>query len=385
MPAVVGGALALAGGVASGVGGFFGAGSQNRAGRKARDYYHDQTLMGMASMARSLYGGDSLDYLAHRLDPYSFERLFGHGEREYTQRVPYGEGDAPDGFDITRLGKTRQATDPASAGWFNPAEFANAGPGLLGSMETIANDAIAEQEANVATLSDRFNLLEGRGDELMTQLGTGYGQARRQVLGKLGDQERTFREFGKQREGVIRSDAAEALANMNQASDARLGALGVNTLASNQRAGNAAEINRETNRALTDVADRRAQLVGGSQGFQAQALSRLFGDELDATRQLGSRNLDRAQAQALALAGLRDQNVARGAQLRAQPLNMELSLLGSPLFNPWLGRQTSQFYPGFSGIGTAFNEIGKGAGTYGGYLLGQGFGGNGGEDEIPNQ
>lgn len=319
----------------SALGNAFGASSANRAGRQARDWYGQQTGQGAARYASQLYGAPN------------------------TQNwMNAGLGDQ----------NAQQALNDASGG--SLVQQANQIVGVAGGGQDQARQAQLWNYLQGIYGGGQGQLLgayQRSGDQQMAQFESGAGQ--------MGQ---TVNDYGKGQEEIINRDAAKQNRSMDRTSLARLysSGLGNSTAVANQLSGNARRVGEQRQNSLADLNERvtnkrlgvqgdilsqRTNLLGNIYGQQNQAL----GGELTARRGLETT----MAGQDL---GMRDQNTNRLLQALSSRLNLVNSGSQASTLNPWLGQNTTSYYPGVSGAGAAAQTGGNALGALGGNMMAQG-------------
>ena len=371
--------LTGAGAIAGAAGSFFGGQSQGRAGRKARDWYDRQTAHNRQQMGGLLYGNqNAMDLWASSRfrEPKFLENMIRDG------LIP----PPPEGMDLNTY--RNQLSE-------NALKNTIGGPVLPG-LRDISKFGEAQGYNIGGALKDQFAGLNQQGNLDLQQVMNLYGNvgqntrglfktARQGVAQQFGRAESTARQFGAGRAQEIRRDFGENRKDLNQATDASLAGLGVNTLRANQRTANERLLGREESRALTDLGDIQTQLVMNPQMQQAQAMTGLYGQEASimpqiglagagASQQIRQANLARQLSQTAQLAAQGNQNLNRNIGLRQLPYMTALNAQGGSVMNPWLGQNTAQYYPGFSPAGSALSAFGQFGGQLGGALLGKQLG-----------
>jgi hypothetical protein len=146
-------------------------------------------------------------------------------------------------------------------------------------------------------------------------------------------------DYGAGAEKLIDEDAGRALTGANRMSRAALTAsgFGASTAVGNQMSNNARNIGRDATRSKLGVRMENTDRRMGARSQRAGFLG------------------DAGRGRAGLAAGFLDQ----GTQLRQQPINLAMSTMGSNIMNPWLNKDTSSFYPGYSGLGSAASGVGN--------------------------
>lgn len=367
-------ALPIIGGVLGGLGSIFGASGANsaakaqiQAGKDAMNQYDQRTAEGMARQALAMYGPQAEQYLRSALPKETVDKLFGvpaanpafsnqqrerlnaidqeiqqlsgiRSTQDISKRQQYGDRLAQ--LQSEREGLVRDAGGSAgSSGSLDLAsfnEYAKNNPGFLSQMKTIAG----EEEQKGQGLLGEFNADTER---LSMQ-----GDQNAREIGKYGEQER--------KRIALASD--RALAGLNRQTQSRLlsSGLGNSTLLTQQMSGNTRNVREAEDNAMGSVSDRQLSMLSG----------------------IRQGNLSAAYGRAGQKTGLQSGLLDRNLNLRTAPLTTELQMTTGAGFNPWLGRDTTQYYPGVSPGGSALSTIGNSISGVGGLMLGNWSQGGGG-------
>ncbi len=369
-------ALGIGVGAAAGIGGAAlaargasrDAASQIGAGKDAQKLYDDRTTEGQLNLYRLLYGAGGRERFRGAVGGDRYEAMFGRQAANPQQRIDLnnelaqiqnqlaqGQGNA--GGDNNQPGSggrtgtgvnvpavrrqllarrdairaQLEGTDDARKGTFDPATWdAQAGDGMLSQMEALFGTFDKENKANEGTFSAETAQLMGMGDANL-QSARGYGAAR---------------------SAEAQRDADRMLGQLNATTRARAMASGVGggTGVLNQVAGNTQSIFEALQRQKNQIGDQNLALTSG----------------------IRQNNMGTAGNRLGSLAALRQGNTLQSQSLRQQPLQTELSLLTSPAMNPYLGQNTTQYFPGVSGQASAYGSFGNSLSALGG--LGMGYG-----------
>jgi len=362
------------GGLGSVLGGIFGAKgasesaqAQTQAARDAQKLYDDRTTEGQLNLYRLLYGAGGRQLFEGAVGKDRYEAMFGRAAANPQERTQLEQELAnlnrqiADGARGTQSGrnpslgggggmpvptpagrqtlinrrdeiKNRLAgVQDSKTGTFDPATWdAAAGDGILSQMRGLFGQFDTENKANEGTFQNETANLLGMGDANL-QSARGYGAAR------SAEAER---------------DANRMLGQLNSQTRARAMASGVGggTGVLNQMAGNTQNVFEALQRQKNQIGDQNLALTSGiRQGNQGLAANR-FGS----------------------LAALRQGNTLQSQSLRQQPLQTEMSLLTSAAMNPYLGQNTTQYFPGVSGQAAAYGSFGNTLSALGGLGLGYG-------------
>ncbi len=340
--ALLGGSAAL-----SGAGSILGGQSANRAARQARDWYDKRTDNAAASLNNLFWGNDR----------YNDLRLASE---------MYGNLTSPE----------EQA---AAAGRFN----ASTGGSLYDLYAGIAPAAASAQtaamgrfDASTAGLADLYGGLAGNLNARM-KAGSDATLASydRGAAGVTTNAQKGLAElsgFGRDREAIIRRDAGKLRDELDAQTRSQLAAAGFGgtTIAANQTASNARQAAEVEQNQLADLGefttlqkvDQRNRLSDlGERLFTNRAglQAGLFQSAIGQAERLGTQGAQTAAGLASQRAGYDFAAIDRQAQLSQLPLAAALGVQTSAVANPWLGQNTSAFYPGVSGVGTAASSIGN--------------------------
>lgn len=174
-----------------------------------------------------------------------------------------------------------------------------------------------------------------------------FGQGVAGLNNLYGGSEGLAEQYGRGGEALIDQETARTLKGANQSSAAQLAASGFgnSTAGANQSSQNAINANLAGSEAKLNLRNQALQTRLGVRGQQAGAQQTNIGRQAD-------------------LSGNQLNNQMGYSQ---QPIQTQLSALNSSVMNPFLGQNTSQYYPGYSAAGTALANSGNALGTYGGY------------------
>lgn len=356
---IIGGLLGGLGSIFGAAGGSSAAKAQIQASRDAMNQYDTRTAEGMARQALALYGPDAEQYLREALPKETFDKLFGtpaanpnfsdknrkrladidaeiqqlsqiRSTQDLGGRQKYGE--KLNALKAERDALVRDAGGSAgTSGSLDLAkfnEYAKNNPGFLAKMKQIAD----AEEGKGASLLGEFNADSDR-------------------LASQGDQiAREASKYGEQERKRIKLASERALTSLNRTTGSRLmgAGLGNSTLMTGALAGNTQRVRESEDNAIGNVNDRMLSLLTG---IRQGNLSGMYGRAGQKT-------------------GLQASLLDRNLNLRQAPLATELQMTTGAAFNPWLGHNTSQYYPGLSPSGTALSTIGNSISGAGGLILG---------------
>ncbi|NBW15908.1 MAG: hypothetical protein EBR82_48785 [Caulobacteraceae bacterium] len=373
------------------------ANSQNDAGAAARQMYQDETDLGQARALLYALGPQALPMLQSTLPQDRYERLFGRQpanteqlsamQRELDQiraqldpyreanRGPdkYSEGRArQDGVDIDRLkGRANQLQqilsrpqDLGAAGLISQDAVAGAGRGYINDMEGLTSEfanrsagMLTGYDADTSRLMGMFDAnrsaQQGRASRM-----EGMGQAMGLGLASYGEGERAR----------VKREGGEAKTAMDRQAVARLGSMGLgqSTLVGNQLAENSRRVNNDVSDRLGRIND--SQFDRGL-GIQQAQLGIAQGNARDAMG-LDQLGLGLATDRSTRRTGLEGTLIGQEFGYRSAPLQARQSLLTSATFNPNLGQNTTQFFPGASASASSGNVWGQFMQGTGGALFG---------------
>lgn len=296
------------------IGSILGAGSTNRAGRQARDWYNQRTLEGRAQLLNSLFGNRyNVNYGQNTLG-------FGSpGDNAAAASIPGLPRGGLNQFNQRTLRRGLRMYDRAGRGFEQDA-------GRLGQMSALQT------------------LFADRAGSNLDRLAAGG--------------EDIARGYGRGANALIDQETQRALQGANAISQARLNAtgLGNSTLVSNALSGNAVQAGLGASRQKLDVQrDMTDRLLGARS-------NRIAAGQQSANRSVGARRdaLDTERSLAAARTGLGTGRAGLFMDQRNRNSGVIQSALMSSQNNPWLGQSTSQFYPGASSVGSALASAGTG-------------------------
>lgn len=361
--ALVGGALGIGGSLISAGGAKSAANASADAAREALDFQNNQFKIGQALQLAMAYGGEqALPMIQAMLGPEGARQLFGTpssgptpltdaeqrrlaelqqqrssmGQQSVVDRLRAQRGGvrtgtrAPDtsAIDAEIAALTAKAGgSPGTAGYFNPEDFKKLGPNFFGQMNTLADNAKAQGQADLAGLD------------------TGLAGLRADDAKLKADAEKNYQDMS----GVLERDTGRALTGANRAAiaSAQFGGMGGSSVVGNQTAANAMRLREILNDGKMNLAQQKNQFMTG----------------------LGERSLDRNQALTLSRYGLGQDVTNRDIGMRSGALSSQMGLLTGSTFNPWLNRDSSQYFqPGGAGVGSQM--LGNTAAGMGSQILG---------------
>ena len=365
--------MGLLDGVLGLAGGLFGAATQSegaregaqaqiQAGRDAQKLYTNETDLGQARALLFAMGDQALPYLQATLPRDRYQRLFGRpaatseDRTRFTQELEQakqtlaryktsgGNGYLDNaaraaGVDIpaltARVGELQQIldnpNDTGSPGVFdqNALSGMTQGGGYLGQLGTMAQGASARGKA----LMGDFNADTGRLEQMGNAMGLGLAS------------------YGEGEKARVKREAKDTNLAMGRAAIAKLnaGGFGKSSIAANAVAENARQVGNNLSDQLGAIKDRQFQTGLGIQ----QA------------------NLGLATDRATRRTGLQGQLNDQEYQYQLAPVAAKQALLTSNVFQPFLGQNTTQYFPGVSPSAASANAWGGFMSGTGGTLFGK--------------
>jgi len=192
---------------------------------------------------------------------------------------------------------------------------------------------------------------------------------------QTGDLVGTAKQFGKGREDIIRRDAQRGLNNANAGSTAEMIAsgLGASTLTQNAKAQNARTYGDIQSNALQSLGDSQLSAIMGAKqwGYGNENEINQAGRNRMLSREGGRTALQGQQTDRLAGrmaggSGIQERNADRNTQLGMQAPMLKYSMFQSPQFNPFLGMDTTRYFPGASPGGAFMSSVGNSMSAAGG-------------------
>jgi len=395
--AIIGG-TALAGGALSAYGASQAARSQNRGADAARRLYLQQTNQGMVRNALAAMGSGGIDYLRANMDPVEFRQLFGRSavDQQRTQSRMNEIQARLDAIGKTDRSKMSKADKDALAsekarikteynnlrddlklgeGSFDADQIRSQYAGQRGYIGEAEDQARRATEALGSTLSG-YN---ADTDRLLGQSQADLEALRTHGLSNLGmlrkenlDLMNTAKQWGKGREDIIRQDYESAMkeADANAMSGMIGSGLGGSTLLANARSSNARNLAYAKQSSLQDLADRQLQAVMGVQASGNAAMAQQRSGNLQSLAQQRALNAQTMGARLGGRTALETANAQQAFQYGLVGPQMRQSFATGNVMNPWLGHNTSQYFPGMSATGSALSTIGNTIGQAGGAIGG---------------
>lgn len=360
---IIGGAVADAGSIMSAIGAAKTESEKRKQAQRALEMYDDKTLQSQGTLLNLLYGNKAIEKARQLLPTANIDELYGIDARpgrsltakeqkqrdelyaRYTKKfgsqmdvekaltdARHYDGD----FDKLRALVGIERGTPRSAGAFSRDQVESGGPGLLDQFETLYKQYDTEGQGQLSAYDSDTNRIAGLYDAMQSEA-RGSGNARK------AEAER---------------DAARMLRQMNlqTKASAMAGGLGDGTTLNSLYGANAGGIFEQLQRAKTGINEGVLNLTQAARAGQAGALD----SRLTNRTNLGMTLMDRSQ------------------QLRSAPLQSQLGIFTSPMFNPYLGQDMTTYYPGVSPTGAALQKKGNDMVAWGSYVAGSGMGGQGG-------
>lgn len=356
--------LGIAGGIGSLLGGIFGASgassaanAQIQAGRDAMNLYDTRTGEGQARLAAALYGaGPQYEAYLRTLNPSlvgtpSVSGGLTDDQRQQLTRINQriAELGGP-GVVRSRTGQQNPELQSLIQQRDTLNGLADGQPGEAGSLNLDALRAYAgSQPGLLAQLQGISQQYQQGGQGILRGFDTQAANLSQQA-DAIG---REAQGYGAQERRDININADRTLQGLNRQTLGRLASsgLGDSTLMSSAMAGNTRSVNEGRATSLGNLNDRQINLLTGlRQGA------------------LGVRTGLMQQRTGLQT-GLLDQ----GYQAQLAPINTQLAALQGGVMNPWLGQNTTQYFPGVSPGGSALSSIGNTLSAAGGTALGYGL------------
>lgn len=335
--ALMGGGMGL-----SALSGLMGGASTNRAAREARDRFASETSTAGNRMGSLVYGGDLWDSIWR-------SGIAGPDQQKYANQYAAGIGGPI----------YKQLQDIAGKA---------GSPDVLNSYNTDTADIIGARDQGASNLYSMFKSGADAG------LGA-YDRGAAQLTAMLN-------RAGKDREGVIRTDAAKSQREGDARTLASLAGagLGNSTVKGSMLSANARANQTEMNRSLTDLfylttgqkVGLWRSLLSERSGMQKDYFDKSAQAMVDQTDQRNNALLARLSGKTQLMQGTKD----AGLNAQRDYLNYLSSIQGGNVMNPWLGVNMSAFYPGASGAASALSSAGGGLNDLTGLLMAQSiFGG----------
>lgn len=343
----------------------------NQAGADARNQYDEQTAMGALRQLAMLYGPEDAQRIFKATFPKeTVNKIFGQAAVAGTPGTP-GTGNM--GRDFGRVNdeydaaRSQLAEAERKGDWFNVQRLRPQVETLRGQLNQSRGEAPTDgtpgTDAVPGSLDvDAFNnmgpgvqqQMEGYRAEAKTagdQYLGGYDRGTRGLLRQSQGIEKASMGFGDSERKRINRDAGTALTGANRVTESRLRAngLGSSSVLGNQLAGNARNIYNSQQDQLGQLGDRQNMFNTGLRQNTLGLNSQRTAGRDAASMQLQERDLG----------------------LAARPIDMRLQTATNAAMNPWLGQNTTQYFPGASGGGGAI--MGQFASGVGGQLAGWGM------------
>jgi len=396
--AVIGGGLGLAGGLLAASGADKQAKAQAAAAQASLDKQNIEGLKGQARLYQNLYGNKAREKLKAVLTAEDYRALFGSpGTPAQTLNPAGANGDASaidaqlkaltdkyggnllisNGKIVGQSGVSRVDYQKAqnllgqkalvgqangqqidvpeigpTPGAFNNEQFDSAGPGWMDRMQSLIDTYVSEGQG----LSDNFS--KGM---------TGVDQAFAREMGRIGGMQdlnvKSAQGYGNARKAEIDRDTQRLLEQSNRASSAASRTSGVGgSVLNNQFAANARSLGEQAAGAKNQISDEQTKLLAG-----------LRDTGIGRQQQLGGARIGAQQQGVFQKSAIDSTLLDRSQSLRQQPLQTEMSMLTGNLNNPWQGIDTTKYFAGVSGSGSALSSLGNSLSAAGGQIGTYGF------------
>ena len=235
----------------------------------------------------------------------------------------------------------------ATPGAFDTAQFDSAGPGWMDRMQSLIDTYVNEGQG----LSDSFS-----------QGMSGVDQAFAREMGRIGGMQdlnvKSAQGYGNARKAEIDRDTQRLLEQSNRAASAASRTSGVGgSVLNNQFAANARSLGEQAASAKNQISDEQTKLLAG-----------LRDTGIGRQQQLGGARIGAQQQGVFQKSALDSTLLDRSQSLRQQPLQTEMSLLTGNLNNPWQGIDTTKFFSGVSGSGSALSSLANSLSAAGGQI-----------------
>lgn len=355
------------------------ANAQVQAGRDAMTAYDTRTAQGAARQMALLYGpAEAEKMIRGTFDTETANKIFGRAAKPGSMTTQEQDRRAQLQADRDRL-RTQKSRAPQQwiSGEPNPAYtdwLAKGGPDGL----DFTNTRLQEVERELAQLDakaggqdeikgsmdrDAWNAMgPGLSSEMEDYRKVAEGKGRDTLTSFDGDTsallrdsmaiEKGAQDFGEIERQRINRDSGDALTGLNRMTESKLRGMGLgsSSVLGNQLAGNTREVFNSTQDQLGALGDRQ---IGLRTGLKKDTLG------------LKSGRMNQRTGLGLSL----DE---RDLNLRAKPLDMKLQSFTGAAMNPWLGQNTTQYFPGVSGDGAASQTWGNMMSGMGGQFAGAG-------------
>lgn len=360
----------LAGGVMAGDASNNAAQMQNQAGADARNQYDQRTAEGALRQLAMLYGPTKAKSIFRATFPKdTVDKIFGTPATAGTPGTPPtgGGGQTFSQLQDAYNAALRRQQDARQGGYSDVGNMQNLASlrqqlddastnGTRGTAGTAATDAVpgtidmsafdAGGPGIESQMNDYRNQAKTAGDQYLT----GFDNSTQGLLRDSQGIEKMALGYGDGERTRINRDAATALTGANRVTEGRMRAngLGTSSALGNQLGANATSNFNATQDQLSGLGDRQ---IAMNTGLKQNTLALKSGRQ--GTRDAAAMNLQE-----------------RDLGLAAKPIDMALQNATGAAMNPWLGQNTTQYFPGAAGGGGAV--IGNTLSAMGGQLTGFG-------------
>lgn len=369
------GAAALGiGGLLSGVGSIFGANAANDAGARSLDLYKTETGNAKVLPIFEALGADAPAFLRAMLPRDEYNRLFGSDPQELQRQIQaVQQYNASGAVPVTRNnrtgvrpGFTPQAVPEGSKGVFDLQALTDqyaGSKGTVGQYQGVADEFKARGASDLAMFDSDTSKLARQGTNNLARI-----QANTRGLVNEASK------YGAGREAQIARDSERARKSANDESAAFFAGsgLGNSTLLGNQLGANNRLFEEKKQDALQNLADNKVGLTMGAKqwGYGQQAAG-------------ADSNLARASQRSFGRSTLAEGIRGQDQSLAMMPIQARQQAFSGGTFNPFLGQNTSQYFPGASAFGSFAANTGNALAQLGSASLFSNFGAGGSGGKAP--
>ncbi len=362
--------LMLGGSLLSGLGGLMGGIGRGRAGRQARDWYNSQTSSGMNRLGMLMYGPDAwINYLGGtyehqgQLWPAALEGKLADMTK------PADMTDEQWAAEQDRLGKLADQ-------WRAMQGFVNAQGGpIIGQLRGLRDTARQGSHYILNQYDQGTNRLLGASGQLASQMSQLFGRNTQQLSGLATGAENMAKQYGQGMLDIADQDFNRSAKSIGDQTMAMLRASGLasSTAGAGALSRALAQNEQERARAKTNIQAATTDRVLGARSQRLGMLGQQFGQQQGIMNQIGGSEVSMLANRLAGRTGLMRQNQQLDLNLAQLPINTMLGVTQGSVMNPWLGQNTSQYYPGNAamGLSSAFGSIGNAMSGFGGYMYGQ--------------
>lgn len=369
----------LIGGVLGGMGASNQANATNAAGANALNLYRGQTTQAQMQNVLQALGSQGPEWLKANLPQDQYAQMFGTSAdtiKASTDRMAAVQ-DQLSKLRVAPRGETKAARDARVAqttslsneyknlqsqvargptsGQYDLSAIQNTykdQPGYLNQIETNAKN-------QTGILGGILNNYNADTSKLASLNSADVNRTRAQT----GDLVANAQQFGKGRADIINRDAERGLKSANDTSYADMigSGLGSSTLTQNAKAQNARAFGDVKQNALQNLSDSQVgQIANAKQfGYGQENAVQGAGRAQQASRMAGGTELSGNIAQ-------QSFNIGQQSPMARQ------ALFQSPTFNPFLGQNTTSYFPGLSSSGAFLGTLGNSVSAQGGAMNSKG-------------